>query len=244
MKQDLHTHTVYSDGKNTAEEMIVAAIEKGLDTIGISDHSYTSVDETYCINKDKIDSYIQEISGLKEKYKDKIKVLCGIEQDYFSDEKATRFDYSIGSVHYLKAGDKYIPVDESAEILKEARDLYFGGDIYALVENYYSSVSDVIRKTDADIIGHFDLITKFQEQAPLFDEDNPRYISAWKKAADELLKTGKIFEINTGAISRGYRTTPYPSPRIQEYILEHGGKFIYSSDSHTTESIGFFNEKN
>lgn len=237
-RQDLHTHTTYSDGKNTPEEMILAAADEGLDTIGISDHSYTSIDESYCIKKEKIAGYVAEISALKEKYKGKIEVLCGIEQDYFSDEPTDMFDYAIGSVHYIKAGGEYIPVDESAEILKKAADKYFGGDMYALVEEYYRLEADVIRKTNADIIGHFDLITKFQEQTPLFDERNPRYISAWKKACDELLKTKKPFEINTGAISRGYRTTPYPSEEIRQYILENNGALILSSDSHTTDSVG------
>lgn len=237
-RQDLHTHTTYSDGKNTPEEMILAAADEGLDTIGISDHSYTSIDENYCIKKEKIAGYVAEISALKEKYKGKIEVLCGIEQDYFSDEPTDMFDYAIGSVHYIKAGGEYIPVDESAEILKKAADKYFGGDMYALVEEYYRLEADVIRKTNADIIGHFDLITKFQEQTPLFDERNPRYISAWKKACDNLLKTKKPFEINTGAISRGYRTTPYPSEEIRQYILENNGTLILSSDSHMTGSVG------
>ena len=32
--RDLHMHSVYSDGKNTAEEMILEAIRLGLDTVG------------------------------------------------------------------------------------------------------------------------------------------------------------------------------------------------------------------
>lgn len=237
-KKDLHTHTIYSDGKNTPEEMVISAIEKGLETYGISDHSYTAIDLTYCIKKDKITEYIAEINALKEKYKDKITLLCGIEQDYFSDEPVDAYDYVIGSVHYFKAGDNYIPVDESAEIIKEACDKYFGGDIYAICEQYYESEADLINKTHADIIGHFDLITKFQEQTPLFDESHPRYVAAWKKAVDELLKTGVPFEINTGAITRGYRTTPYPSEEIRKYILENGGSFVESSDSHEVKNIG------
>ena len=100
-KQDLHTHTTYSDGKNTPEEMVLAAVCAGLDAIGISDHAYTAIDESYCIKKEKISAYVAEISALKEKYKGKIEVLCGIEQDYFSDEPTDMFDYSIGSGSYL-----------------------------------------------------------------------------------------------------------------------------------------------
>ena len=77
------------------------------------------------------------------------------------------------------------------------------------------------------------------EQDPAFDTNHPRYIKAWQKAADELLKTGKPFEVNTGAISRGYRTAPYPAKEIRNYIREHGGKLIMSSDAHAKENIAF-----
>ena len=68
---------------------------------------------------------------------------------------------------------------------------------------------------------------------------NPRYIKAWQQAADALLKTGKPFEVNTGAISRGYRTAPYPAKEIRDYIRAHGGKLILSSDSHAKETIAY-----
>ena len=72
---------------------------------------------------------------------------------------------------------------------------------------------------------------------PAFDIRHPRYRKAWMKAADTLLKTGKPFEINTGAISRGYRTTPYPDGEICRYLLDHGAKLIFSSDAHSKDAI-------
>jgi histidinol-phosphatase (PHP family) len=146
-------------------------------------------------------------------------------------------------VHYLKIGDEYIPVDENAELLRNAAEKHFDGDIYKLCELYYETVSDVVNRTECSIIGHFDLITKFIEKDKLFDESNPRYIAAWKKALDRLLETGKVFEINTGAVSRGYRTLPYPSSEIIAYIKQNGGKLILSSDAHSAENIGFDFEK-
>ena len=41
---DLHTHTTYSDGRDTPEEMIKEALERGLMCFGISDHSPTPFD--------------------------------------------------------------------------------------------------------------------------------------------------------------------------------------------------------
>ena len=238
--QDLHTHTTYSDGNNTPEEMVLSAIEKGIKVFGISDHSYMDFDDSYCLKKEKVKEYIKEIERLKAKYSDKIEVLCGIEQDFYSGVPEFEFDYVIGSVHYVKLGDEYIAVDDTAKELKNAADRYFGGDIYSLVEEYYRLVATVAEKTKADVIGHFDLITKFQEKEPLFDEKNERYIKAWQSAVDSLVEANVPFEINYGAISRGYRTAPYPSKEIQAYILKKGGRFILSSDSHHKDTIANF----
>lgn len=237
INKDLHTHTTYCDGANTPEEMVESALEKGLCTIGISGHSYTFFDTSYCMQKEDIARYIEEIHYLRAKYYGQIHVLCGVEQDYYSDYPTDEFDYVIGSVHYLKCGDDYVPVDETPEILREAAQKYFGGDIYALCEEYYRTVADVVNKTECDIIGHFDLITKFIEREALFDTENPRYVKAWKGAVDELLKAEVPFEINMGAMSRGYRTSPYPSAEIVDYIKAHGGELVLSSDAHSAEAV-------
>ena len=233
---DLHMHTIWSDGTNTAEEMVQEAIRKGLETVGISDHS--SGDPCGMTLEQSVD-YRAEIAALKEKYAGQIRVLCGLERDYFTDDFAD-YDYTIGSVHWLAMPDgHHVPVDYMAEKLREGADKYFGGDFYALAEAYYAMMARVVEVTKCDIIGHFDLITKFIEQDPAFDTNHPRYVKAWQQAADELLKTGKPFEVNTGAISRGYRTTPYPAKEIRDYIREHGGKLIMSSDAHAKENIAF-----
>lgn len=52
---DLHTHTTFSDGRNTPEEMVLSAIGMGMSTLGISDHSYTSFDESYCIPRHRLE---------------------------------------------------------------------------------------------------------------------------------------------------------------------------------------------
>lgn len=234
---DLHIHSSYSDGTCSPEEIVQKAIAMGLSAVGISDHSYTDFDESYCIKKDSIESYVREITQLKEKYKDEIKVLVGIEQDIYSLADTKAYDYVIGSVHYIRVNGEYIPVDESPEILIDCANRHFQGDMYALISLYYDTLCDVIEKTNADIIGHFDLISKFNEKSALFDTSDERYIWAYKKAADKLLVTGRVFEINTGAISRGYRTTPYPSQDVYDYLKSKGAKFILSSDSHSPDTI-------
>ncbi|MBE6823951.1 MAG: histidinol-phosphatase HisJ family protein [Ruminococcaceae bacterium] len=234
---DLHIHTTYSDGNNTPNEIVEFAIKNGIDTIGFSDHSYTAFDQSYCIKKADISAYKNEIIKLKKKYKDKINILLGIEQDYYSVEDTSDYEFVIGSVHYIKVNGEFLPVDESKDILISAVDKYFSGNIYALIEEYYNTVSDVVNKTNANIIGHIDLISKFNENNDLFDENDERYVKAYKKACDSLIKYNKLFEINTGAISRGYRSTAYPSSQIYKYLKSIGARFILSSDSHSKDTL-------
>ena len=235
--RDFHVHTTFSDGKNTPEETVLTAINKGMDEIGFSDHSYTFFDESYCCLEENVKKYINEILLLKEKYKNKIKIHLGVEQDYYSQYSTNGFEYIIGSVHYLKLGNEYVAIDKKPQYLIDAAEKYFNGDFYKLIAEYYNTVANVIEKTNADIIGHFDLIAKFNENNELFDESDSRYIHCYMLAVDKLLKYNKLFEINTGPVTRGYRTVPFPNPQICEYIKSRGGKFILSSDSHSVDTL-------
>ena len=240
MKFDLHMHTVFSDGKSTPEEMVREAIRRGMETIGISDHS--SGDPCGMTLAASVD-YRTEIARLKDRYAGQIRVLCGLERDFMTDDFA-EYDYTIGSVHWLMMPDGHrISIDWTAEKQREGADRYYGGDIYALAEAYYALMAQVVETTKCDIIGHFDLVTKFNEGDRMFDTHHPRYVQAWQRAADILLKTGKPFELNTGAISRGYRTEPYPSREIREYIRARGGKLIMSSDAHEPGNIAYAFER-
>ena len=234
--QNFHCHTTYCDGKDTPEEMLRKALELGMDALGFSGHSYAVFDNC-CMTLEGTEKYRIEISGLREKYADRINIYCGIEQDIFSPLPEKPFDYSIGSVHYLKIGKEYISVDDTPQILEDLCRQHFGGDYLSLCEAYYETVSEVVEKSNCDIIGHFDLVTKYNEGSRLFDTDHPRYKTAWKQAADRLLKYGIPFEINTGAMAKGWRTEPYPSFEIISYIAGKDGKLILSSDAHRKEDL-------
>lgn len=236
---DLHVHTSFCDGENSPEEIVRFAAERGMRYIGFSAHSNTPFDESYCIKKCAVNSYIDEINRLKNKYKDKIHILCGMEADYFSPVCKKKFDYLIGSVHYVLKNGKYLPIDESPQIFAEIVSGAYGGNVFALIEDYFNLAANVLEKTSADIIGHFDLISKFNEGNAFFDEKSEKYGGIWKKAAERLAAFGKPFEINTGAISRGYRSEAYPSVDMLKFIKSLGGSFILSSDSHKKESLMF-----
>lgn len=240
-KFNLHTHTTLCDGKNTLEEMTIAAIEAGFNLLGFSGHSYTPFDESYCMSLEGTLEYKREIARLSSKYDSEITLLCGVEQDYYSNQPVDDYDYVIGSVHafYNKEADKYLYVDYSADQMVKDIDEFYGGNALAFARDYFERVSHVCKQTKCNIIGHFDLVTKFNERFPMFDESHPVYINSVDNALARLLPSGAIFEINTGAMSKGYRTKPYPSESILKKICAAGGKVIISSDSHSSDTIDF-----
>ena len=230
-KTNFHTHSVYCDGKDTLEELVEQALAMGMENLGFSGHSYTYFDESYCMSLKDTRDYQKEVLALKEKYRDKIKLYLGIEQDFYSEESTAGYEYVIASVHYVKKCGEYLSIDESAEDLKRYAEDFYHGDIYGLIEDYFQTVA-LLAQSKWSIIGHFDLICKFQEQTPLFDENHPRYQKAAQIALAELLQAGKIIEINTGAMARGYRTLPYPAEKWLDLAAENKGRLLLSSDCH------------
>ena len=64
---NLHTHTVFSDGKHTMEENVAAATEKNMLSLGFSDHSLTPIYACCCIQREAYDTYLRTIRELNEK---------------------------------------------------------------------------------------------------------------------------------------------------------------------------------
>lgn len=234
-----HTHTTFCHGNDTPEQLVLKAIELGCPEIGFSSHSFTSFDDSYGMTREGTEQYKACIRKLKQKYADKIKIYLGVEQDFYSDDAPEGYDYVIGSVHYLYKNGEYLSIDSSKDDMLEQIDKYYGGDIYAYAEQYFDTVAQVYEKTKCDIIGHFDLITKFNENDCLFDTASPRYRTAALGALDALCASPAVFEINTGAIARGYRQTPYPADFILEELKKRSKKLIFSSDCHDRNQLLF-----
>jgi len=238
-KCNLHTHTYYCDGKNAPEEMVGEAIRQGLQTLGFSGHSYTAFDAECCMSPERTAIYRKDIERLQKFYQDQIQILCGIEQDFYTEEPAIGYDYVIGSVHYVLRDGIYHSVDLSEESVRQTVAECFGGDFYRYTAAYYEMVAQLPSRTRCDIIGHFDLIEKLNEGDRMFATDDYRYRRPMMDALDELLKHDVIFEINTGAMARGYRSIPYPSPYVLRRIAEKRGRVILNSDAHSKENLTY-----
>ena len=239
---DFHTHSTLDDGKSSLAEMAQAACQLGLKRFGFSGHCWCPWEEDYCIPKDRVGEYLETTRALQRQYAGQMEVFVGMELDLYG-ERPEGLDYAIGSVHCLLQGGRCYAVDESPEASRRAVDEVFGGDWYRYTDAYYDLVAQLPEKTGCDWIGHFDLVAKFNQQKPCFDEESPRYLKHALEVLEYLVKQGMCFEVNTGAITRGYRTVPYPAQTILRRLKELGGELILNSDAHhVSHLLGSFQE--
>jgi histidinol-phosphatase (PHP family) len=237
---DLHNHSSLCDGHSSPKEMVEAAIASGFSDFGISAHGYTPFDLAASI-KDE-DEYIQIMRRLREEYTGKIRLYCGMEQDFHSPvANRDQYDYLIGSVHYFYdcQEDRYFAVDGDAEHFASCLAEVYGGDIYAMIGNYYHNLLESTFTYRPDIIGHFDLIIKNNADGRFFDEDDKRYRNAAMEALVACLETEAVIELNTGAVFRGFRPEFYPSRFLLQEMKRRKARITLSADAHCIEAVGF-----
>ena len=261
-KCNFHTHSLFCDGKNSAEEMVLAAIEKGFDVLGFSSHCmhplnpefYKPFDNIWHIPAENIKAYTEEIGRLKEKYADKIQIYLGFEADYFdsadygtaipakTDYEEFSPDYLIGAVHFINTDKGFFTVDHKPEIVKENLIRLYSkpnGEIdgRAAVCDYFAAEREMLKKGDFDIIAHCDLIKLRNGPLNFFDPEESWYKDEIKATALEIARSGAIAEINTGAIGRGIMDDTYPSQYFLELLYELGVPVCINSDAHTTAML-------
>lgn len=231
---DLHTHTVFSDGHNTIEEMVRQAIAGNMVSIGISDHSFTPFDTRYCMKEDALTAYLAEIRRVRERYAGQIEVYAGLEYDGYSQLKdRSAFDYLIGDCHYIRTHDGYHSVDHAKEEQWSAIERYFNGDPMAYARAYFETYAARTQAHRPDVLGHFDLAAKFG----FVDENHPAYRKLALDALLACLEVTPIAELNVGSIIRKWRDSAFPSAFLLKEIRSHGGKIILSSDSHRADTL-------
>lgn len=235
-KSNVHTHTTFSDGRDTAEAMAQRALELGFHTLGFSEHGPADYDDA-ATPADRETAYRAEIMRLREKYAGRIHLLLGLEHDWLSPACAPDYDYTIESVHYVRKGGRLWSVDWTRQKLEAARDELYGGDIYALCRDYFNTVCESIGATNAQILGHIELIMKFNEARDLFDDSDARYLGPALECATLAAESGRLVEINSGAVAKGYRTAPYPGKAMLRRVREAGGRVIITSDCHNLDFL-------
>jgi histidinol-phosphatase (PHP family) len=244
---DMHTHGDFSDGRGTFGEFISSAAEKGIWSIGLSDHSPVPLDNRWSMKKESLADYIRELESVKEYPADGPDIFAGLELDYIPGIDVKKYigfdnlplDYFLGSVHYIysKKLDEYLTVDGPAESFKHLVNDGFEGNADAVFKSYYNNVREMVSDYKPEIIAHIDLVTKNNGNNSYFDTGSDDYKSEINKTLDIVKQYGSIVEINTGGMSRGYMDRPYPSEYILYKCLEKGIPVAVNSDAHSPDSL-------
>lgn len=239
IKQNLHTHSQYDDGKDAIDEIVQKAQERGFTILGFSGHGYYAKDDS-SMTPEKTKQYIQDVRQAQQQAPNGLKIYLGIEEDSMAPiENVEDFDYVIGSVHYLEHNGKIYPIDYSQEQFDEMLKEGYQNDINALAKDYYLAIERQAQNPNIQIIGHLDLIAKYNEDQTYYCFDDPKILSYAKVAIEQLVKAGKIFEMNSGAMARGYRNSPYPSIELLKLIYEANGKILINTDCHHKEYLDY-----
>ena len=266
-KINLHTHSTFCDGKNTAEEMVLSAIKRGITVLGFSGHCmhplnpefYRPWDNVWHMPSDRIADYAAEIRRLGEKYKGQIQILLGFEADFFVSEQYgaavpdkesyAQFapNYLIGSVHFINCLNEpggFFTVDNKTDIVKEALCRFFpdgngGIDGKSAACAYFEAERQMLERGNFEIMGHPDLIRLRNTELHFFDERDEWYKEQLRLTAKAASRAGVIAEINTGAVARGLMSELYPSPQFLEYLKAAGVPVCINTDSHKIDTIDF-----
>ncbi len=177
-------------------------------------------------------------------------------------------EYTIGSTHFVpvpgssvwstpaafgthREGSEnwdLIGVDGDIGLLHDQCRQYYGGDFYALSADYYRFEAMVAARLHPTFIGHFDLITRFNDLSRadgghFLDETSERYLLPARRAMEALVPYGLPFEINCGAVNRGRKKELYPRPELLRHLHTLGGEIVISADAHQKELLeGGFEE--
>ena len=215
LKGDWHTHSTFSDGDNTPEEMVKTAIDLDLKLIAITEH----------VNRktDWLDDFCEEIRRLKKKYEGKIKVLSGIEAKVIDlrgniDARAKFFDnvdIVLTAFHRIPTSHGFIPREQISKKKLE------------VLEHWHKAMLNVLKNTNVDIIAHPTNLLKIHDIAILY--------LVKKEIAESANKNKKIFEINI--------KHDVPDKEFIGLLEENNVPMIRGSDAHHIQELKEYHEK-
>lgn len=241
----IHTHTTFCDGKNTPAEMAAAAAAQGLRTLGFSGHQPLPHANEWSMTEENLPRYRAEVERLRAEWAGRLDILLGLEYDWcIGPRRPEGFDYWIGSTHILRgpANGRLYEVDESTRQMQACIRDGFEGDTAAMLRAYYRQVVEVAQMRP-DVLGHFDLIVKTNRDGCLFDEDGEEYRAIAGEALDACIELGVCFEMNTGAVWRGWRKDAYPADWILRRMAQADARLTLTADAHETAALRFGYER-
>lgn len=236
IKCDMHTHTNNSADCNTPmEDTVKSAIEKGIEVLAFTDHC-----EWLCFdvknNYESIKNSLAEADAMQKKYKDKIKILSGIELgEYIYNKnlgdymlKSLDYDVVIASIHVRRDNSIFSATDYS----KEEQE-----DICELLDEYFEDLYELSKNMDYDILAHLTVPYRYINGKYGHSFNSRDYEEIITKILEVVIKREKALEINTSGLD--FYGMLFPDEWIVEKYYELGGRIItIGSDSHVSHHVG------
>ena len=215
------------------KEMIEAACKMGIREMAVTDHYEDYSDQEFPFELD-FSNYHKALTDMKESYKNRIKVLKGIEigiQHGKVLEKckvhAKEFDYDfiIGSFHFAEGYELY---RNGFFENRSAEDSYVA---------FYTYMRDcLLNYKEYDVLGHFNIIDRYTDRIP----SDTVYMDMVEEILKIIITDGKGIEINTSSFRYGMRDRTTPPLEVLQLFKDLGGEIItIGSDAHRAKDIGY-----
>lgn len=224
-KSNFHTHNyLCGHAQGTVSDYVAEAVKNGLAIIGISDHCapFVGTQEPY-LNEQTIKSnYLPQFREAEKLYGDKIKILAGVEVDYFPNNDAY-YKKLLGYLDYFVLG-------QHEYLLNGVRKSSFcdGVDEENIIA-YCEQVKLGIKTKLFSVIAHPDLIFYNVSQP------NEKMINAFNGVVAQAKLSDVPLELNANGIrSHGFR---YPTDLLITLCKKHNAKVIISSDCHRPSEL-------
>jgi len=234
-----HAHTTYCDGKQSAEEMVLTAIEKGFVSLGLSEHGEQSIDSGSSLKTHQVAPYIAEVRALQKKYAERIRLHLGIEKDFYSVARRKDYDYVLASFHYMKKDGVLCAADGKPEPIHAFKANQYGGSGEKMAVDFFLESGKYCLDYKPEIFGHFDLLKKHNGEHTIYNPDDRKVIDAAFQALDMIKESGALLELNTGGMARSGQKTPYPDMIYLKRWHEIGGRVIVGSDCHNAPQLDY-----
>lgn len=255
----MHSHHSHSGqycghAKDQLEQVILEAVRQKFKVFALTEHvprfktSHFYPEEEadgYTVERlnKTFESYKAHARRIQKQYEEKLCILVGCEIESIDPDsweyaltQKPALDFIVGSVHHVAE----IPIDYSHDLWNQAMaTVSQGNSVEDMFKSYFDLQYQMLKATHPQVIGHFDLI---RLMAPKNFDNCPftRYPEVWDKVCrniDYAIAYGGLFEINAAALRKGW-DTPYPQRDVAEYIIQNGGRFCLSDDSHGVSQIG------
>lgn len=234
-----HSHSLYCDGHAPITSFIDEAMRQGFTSYGVSPHAPLPWPTRWTMLDIEMPVYLYEMKCLKERYRGKIELYCGLEIDYIDsviNPHATIFhdealDYKIGSVHliYNRSGE-LVDIDLNAERFIKVIHDKFDNDVEYVIDKYFEAETDMLMTGGFDIVGHLDKISRNVETFHKGVTSGRHYSGLVTKVIETAVKMGYIIEVNTKAFEKQGIT--FVNREHYPLLADLRAKVVVNSDSH------------